>query len=128
MRHRINLVLLALVSVLLPDPVFSAEPVQVVILPFDIHAREEMAYLKTEIPKLLKDELKQEGAVLLEPAIASDPGWRNQIQGASELRALGIQTGADYVIWGSLTRIGSRYSLEARMIAPFEEGPPQTFF
>ena len=66
MRHRINLVIMMLVLVLMPNAAFSAEPVQVVILPFEIHAREDMAYLKTEIPKLIKKELKQEGARLLD--------------------------------------------------------------
>ena len=119
---------MVLVLVLLPNAVFSAEPVQVVILPFEIHAREDMAYLKTEIPKLIKKELKQEGAKLLDPPIASDPQWRQQIKGAAGLRDLGMQTGADYVLWGSLTRIGKRYSLDARMITPYEEGPPTVFF
>ncbi len=128
MRHRMNLIILAWVLVLLPNLTYSADPVRVVILPFDIHAREDMAYLKTEIPKLIKNELKQEGATLLEPPIASNPDWRRQIKGNAELRNLGMQTGADYVLWGSLTRIGKRYSLDARMIAPFEEGPPTVFF
>jgi len=95
MRHRINLVVMVLVLVLMPNAAFSAEPVQVVILPFEIHAREDMAYLKTEIPKLIKKELKQEGAKLLDPPIASDPQWRQQIKGAAGLRDLGMQTGAD---------------------------------
>jgi len=123
-----HLILVTLIFVMLPNLAFSAQAVRVLILPFDIHARNDMAYLKTEIPKLLKNELKQEGASLLEPPIASNPDWRKEITGTEGLRNLGIQTGADYLVWGSLTRIGSRYSLDARMIEPFEEGPPTVFF
>ncbi len=113
---------------LLANFAFAQAPVRVVILPFDIHAREDMAYLKTEIPKQITNELKQEGAVFLEPPAASDPEWQKQIKGTAGLRNLGMQIGADHVIWGSLTRIGKRYSLDARMITPFEEGPPTVFF
>jgi outer membrane protein insertion porin family len=121
MRYRFCLVVLASLFFWLQDAAFGQEPVRVIVLPFEIHAREDISYLQMEIPKLLKRELTEEGAVVLDPAAASNPNWREQITVPAGLRELGIDTGADSLIWGSLTRIGNKYSLDARMISPFEE-------
>jgi outer membrane protein insertion porin family len=48
--------------------------------------------------------------------------------GALHVRQFGIRTGVDYVVWGSLTIIGQRYSLDAKMLSSFGKQPPQVFF
>ncbi|MGB7918495.1 MAG: hypothetical protein WCF40_00405, partial [Desulfobacterales bacterium] len=52
----------------LPVTVLAAKkPVNVLILPFEINAAEDLAYLKTEIPKVIGQNLTQEGATVLSP-------------------------------------------------------------
>ena len=127
MGNRLSVIIIVIIC-WLPKITLALEPVRVVVLPFDVYSRENLTYLKTEIPKLIKGELKQEGAILLEPPIAADVSWRTKVQGTAGIRNIGVKTGADFVIWGSMTRIGQKFSLDARMVAPFEETAPAVFY
>jgi outer membrane protein insertion porin family len=43
------------------------------------------------------------------------------------LKKLGLQTGADYVLWGSLTWIGQQFSLDLKLFEPLSEMRPRPF-
>lgn len=106
----------------------SGQPtVSVVILPFEVHAKEELSYLQAEIPRVLATYLEQEGAKILVLDKASVPLWREQVENISEIKKLGNQTGAEYVIWGSLTWIGQQFSLDAKLFAIRELKKPNLF-
>jgi outer membrane protein insertion porin family len=45
--------------------------------------------------------------------------------GLKHLRELGVQNGADYVVWGSLTRIGTKFSLDTKLLESFEKKAPR---
>lgn len=123
-------VLLTVVVVLLILPIigFAAnKSVTVMILPFEINAVEEAAYLQSDIPKVIGQNLAQEGATVLKPP----PGFEQPVKVSDlslpDLRRLGTENGADYVIWGSLTLIGQQFSLDARLMDVFETAPPKVF-
>jgi outer membrane protein insertion porin family len=111
-----------------PTGAFSQGAVQVIVLPFEIFAKEDLSYLQKEIPELIKRQLKQDGAVVIEPPIAEDVLWRQKIRNIEDIRNLGVRNGSDYVVWGSLTRIGEKFSLDAKMVESFGERPPDAFF
>lgn len=96
-------------------------PVDVVVLPFEVYAAEELQYLGTQVPEMLGRQLQDAGARLATPARpvdAADP---------QSLREAGREAAADFVIWGSLTLIGQRFSIDARMIEPYGEAPPKLY-
>ncbi|MFC1829999.1 outer membrane protein assembly factor BamA [Thermodesulfobacteriota bacterium] len=127
MSRFLSLVLIAIIA-LLPNTIHSQETVQVIILPFEVHAMEDLSYLKSEIPGLIKKQLKAEGAVLLDVDIPPDASWKAVAENTDDIRRLGAKNGADYVVWGSLTWIGQKYSLDAKAIESFGEAPPDIFF
>ncbi|MFC1886601.1 POTRA domain-containing protein, partial [Thermodesulfobacteriota bacterium] len=106
---------------------YTFDRVKVVILPFEIHAQKELSYLKSEAPKIIKQNLAREGAdaIVSELEISS---WKKKAETMDQIRNFGIEQGADYVIWGSLTWIGQQFSLDAKMIESFDENPPLLFF
>ena len=126
--YRLRLCTLILVMGCFPTSVFSQSAVQVIVLPFEIYAKEDLSYLQKEIPELIKRQLKQDGAVMVEPPIAEDVLWRQKIKDTEDIRSLGMRYGSDYVVWGSLTRIGEKFSLDAKMIESFGERAPDVFF
>lgn len=111
-----------------PTAVFSSQSVRVVVLPFEIHSLEEISYLKTEIPRVIKKHLKQEGAIILELDIKDDSLLKKRVQSTAGIRNIGIQTGADFVVCGSLTWIGKKFSMDAKVIDSYGEQPPHTIF
>ncbi|MEJ2638153.1 MAG: outer membrane protein assembly factor BamA [Desulfosarcinaceae bacterium] len=86
--------------------------VRILILPFQVNARSESAYLGQQIPQVLGDYLRDEGAQLLEtPPLTVPPEELT----TTEIRRLAAAAGADQVIAGSYTRIGDDFSLDAHL-------------
>lgn len=104
---------------------FCAPQIRVLILPFIIHAQEQQAYLQAEIPAVIQKRLKEEGALVTILGIKGAGVMDAVASGATRLRELGVQKGADHVVWGSLTRIGTRFSLDAKLLETFSETPPR---
>ena len=96
-------------------------PASVVILPFGIFSEKDLSYLQTEIPAALKKSLELAGArtISLDPLLESE--WRKKAKKIEEIKQLGLQIGADYVIWGSLTWIEQQFSLDLKLFEPRSE-------
>ena len=117
-------------SLLLFNP-HAAAAVKVLVLPFDIHAQEDLAYLQTEIPRTITNDLKQEDVEIIE--IEALGGLSDKIsaergKGIDGIRSIGMFSGADYIVWGSLTRIGQKFSVDAKLLEVVGSEPPDTYF
>lgn len=111
------MILIMLLPFFMPNRTDAEEQVKVIVLPFSIHALAELSYLTTEIPKVIGDHLKQDGAKLLDTTIDPEGAKQMILGGEARIRNFGIESGADHVIWGSLTWIGGKFSLDAKAIA-----------
>lgn len=120
--------LIMFVSVILwvvPQTASALETVRIAVLPFEIHAMKDLAYMKAEIAGIIKKHLKQEGSVIVD--LELEPELWRATMGIDGIRNLGVQNGVDYVVWGSLTWIGQQFSMDAKMIETFSEAPPHVF-
>ena len=102
-----------LLAGLMTDVVSAQQTVKVIILPFKINAREDLSYLQKEIPQVVKSQLEQQGAKVLVIDPTSLESRNMAADSLKDIRELGLQTGTDYVVWGSLTWIGQNFSLDA---------------
>jgi len=112
----------------LADAVYGQEPVRVLILPFEVFAQEDLSYLQQQIPIVIKTQLEQEGAKLIILDQETLKSREMRIDSVAAIRQVGIQTGSDYIIWGSLTWLGQNFSLDAKMLASGKIENPQAFF
>lgn len=126
MAKHVSLILLFAI-IFLAGVAGARQKVSVVILPFRIHAQQEMAYLQKEIPLAIKKQLEQEGANVLILDRQSEPPAGHGDQPFEQIRKLGVSTGADYVILGSLTWIGQSFSLDVKLVAVHKQQPPDVF-
>ncbi len=109
-----------------PVMVFGAERIQVMVLPFEIHAQQNLEYLKDQVPELIQRHMERDGATIVKPEPASAaPGKGLTVEA---VRQLGSQKSADVVIWGSLTWLGQNFSLDARMVDVATDKPQASFF
>nr|HID59782.1 outer membrane protein assembly factor BamA [Desulfobacterales bacterium] len=106
---------------------WAKDSVHVVILPFEVHAGKRLDYLREEIPELIKNRLREEGVTVVEP-ISKSTEMPEEGIGLERLRALGVDSGADYVVWGSFTQIGERFSLDAKILDSYRDTPAETLF
>ncbi|MCX5882980.1 MAG: outer membrane protein assembly factor BamA [Deltaproteobacteria bacterium] len=105
---------------------FGAESVQVMVLPFEINAQQDMQYLKDQVPQLIQRHLERDGATIVKPDIATAASGKEMT--VETIRLLGSQKSANVVIWGSLTWLGQNFSLDARMLEVSTDKPAGSFF
>jgi outer membrane protein insertion porin family len=110
-------ILLVLVALGVPALGWAQGRVTVMVLPFEINAREDLGYLRVEIPKNIRENLAANGATIREASAEAVPGDHEA------LRRLGVEAGVDYLVWGSLTWVGERFSIDAQYLEPFAETP-----
>jgi outer membrane protein insertion porin family len=106
---------LVALSLSIVGPVWAKDDVRVMVLPFEVNAIEDLAYLQEEIPKIISRNLTAEGAIMVEAPVSGvlvDP---------EAIRDIGVDNAADYVIWGSFTMVGQQFSLDIRLMEPFAE-------
>ena len=114
MVRRLLLAVLLLILFFAPA-VSTADTVSVLVLPFEVHASQDLSYLERDIPNVIQEHLETEGAVI----VALDPDRSTAASripdNVDTIRQVGLNAGADHVIWGSLTRIGNSISLDINM-------------
>jgi outer membrane protein insertion porin family len=125
MKQRYFFFLLALILTL-PSWAFSTERVRVLILPFEIFSPEDRSQLKTEIPNVIARQLEDAGAHIVN--VPKEVSLTEGFEGIGQIRQLGSLSGADQVIWGSLTWIGKKFSLDVKMLETFSHKAPEIFY
>ena len=108
-------------------PANGQQQVNVVILPFEIFAKKELSYLQSDLPAALKTSLEQAGARALLLDAVSEPEWRQRVSNLEEIKKLSQQTGAEYIIWGTLTWIGQQFSLDLKLFESLNGKAPSLF-
>lgn len=110
-----------------PCLIFAEDSVRVAILPFSIHAQDEMDLLQNRLGELLEKQLSKEGisAVLFSRKTIAQEDY---IDNKDWLRSFGQRRGVDFVITGSLTLIGGGFSLDAEAVSCDEARPSYSFY
>jgi TolB-like protein len=102
-------------------------PIVVALLPFKVNGPAEIGYLSTAIPEVLATRL-----ATLTPAEQGAVTAALQRRNGAPLteasaRDIGRESGAQFVVVGSLTAVGTRLSLDARIL-PVTSGRPATIY
>ena len=112
----------------IPNAVFGVQTTNVIVLPFDVQSVEDRSQLEAQIADVLKGHLKLEGARIIQVEQDIETLYKEGPAVIEEIRNFGAQYGSDYVIWGSLTILGQKYSLDAQLLQTFGSTPPAVFF
>ncbi len=99
----------------------------VALMPFTIYSQINLDYLQQNILEALSNGLSQQNIPVL-PLSKTQPWLTKKIPSdRKELRAIGKQLEADFLIYGSLTKIGQRLTLNGNLLEIKTEKPPLTF-
>jgi TolB-like protein len=113
-------------SLSVPQTRDPAKVYKVAILPFVIHSQENLDYLREGIYDMLSSRIAAEGKIIvLERTLVERALYEERPMRIDETVAkkIGLRTGADYIVLGSLTKVGDYISLDARLISITEEKP-----
>ncbi|MBI9075584.1 MAG: outer membrane protein assembly factor BamA [Desulfatibacillum sp.] len=103
--------------------VWAESAPKVEILPFAVHTMENLGYLSTQIPMELEKHLDREGAQATVGSVATPGQIDPSRMDIKTLRELGKQASVDYLVWGSFSKVGNRYSLDAKVLSTYVESP-----
>lgn len=100
-----------------------SEEVRVVILPLKIYAKEEIEDFRVKIEEIIEARLAEEGIQAIRADLLRDRiNFSLKGEYSDKMaRELGKQIGIDYMVWGGLTKLGKRISLDLRL-SPVKEG------
>ncbi len=104
---------------------------KVAILPFMIYSQENLDYLREGIYEILTSRITvEERIVLIERSVVERALYEERPTRLDETAAtkIGMRVGADYIVLGSLTKVGNYISLDARLISLTEEKPPLSVY
>jgi TolB-like protein len=119
MRFKHVIILAAALLALIPLGSAAQHPLRVAVLPFTVHSDEDLSYLRNGIWDIISTRIIVEGEVetvdkpLVERFLPDLGGDEITDQGA---RWLGNRVGADYVVYGSITKVGEYISLDAKVV------------
>jgi TolB-like protein len=105
----------------------SGKLYKVAILPFVINSQENLDYLREGIYDILASRITVEGRIeVIDRSIVERALYEERPTRLDEGTAIRIATraGADYVVLGSLTKVGDYISLDARLLNITEGKPP----
>jgi TolB-like protein len=104
---------------------------KVAILPFVINSRENLDYLREGIYDILASRITVENRIeVIDRSVVERVLYELRPLRLDEAVAkeIGLKAGADYVVLGSLTKVGDYISLDARMISVSGDKPPLTAY
>ncbi len=104
---------------------------KVAILPFMIYSQENLDYLREGIYEILTSRITvEQRIVLIERSVVERALYEERPTRLDETAAtkIGMKVGADYIVLGSLTKVGNYISLDARLISLTEDKPPLSVY
>lgn len=96
----------------------AQQTVRVAVLPFTVHSAEDLTYLRNGVWDIISTRLIAEGkiAVVEKPLVERFFADLRGDVSDQQARWLGSRVGADYVVYGSITKVGEYISLDAKIV------------
>lgn len=116
MLKKLYLIPCLLLVVLVAVPVHCRGAVKVGVAPFIINSQEQLTYLSEGIQEMIMNHLLQRGVLVATLAEMQPMFPRGLKTDETRAREIGRTLGVDYVVLGSLTKIGDHSSLDARVV------------
>jgi TolB-like protein len=100
-------------------PLWAKDRNTVAVLPFDIHSAENIEYVRQGIGDMLASRISVNEKVDVigrDLVLTALQGTTRGEIASSDAFSLGKKLTADFVVWGSITKIGSSLSIDARLL------------
>lgn len=97
-------------------PSLAKDKYNIAVLPFTVHSGENLDYIRQGVRDMLSSRLSYHDRLVLtnKEAVAKLLQDKKDLS-AADIRELGRVLEADYVVWGSITKIGANLSLDGRL-------------
>ena len=96
----------------------EAKEVKLALFPFEAHAAEDLTSVQTGIATMLPGRVSMPGQIIVlePPGLKVEAGQKPRVIPAVEQLAMAKKAGADYLLAGSITKMGAVISIDARLV------------
>lgn len=119
--------LIAIQFIFLTD-VPAQRQIRIAVLPFEVYSDKDAADLQKRLQAGILSDLVKSRSFQLVPRNEYAPLIADKRVGEETAAAVGRNTGADIVVFGSLTKLGNSLSIDAKMLYPKKEKSPVGLF
>ena len=119
MKHLCKWLVCLLFLVATGPPLWAKETNSVAILPFSVHSAENIDYVRQGIGDMLSSRISVNEKIVVASrdtvlAAIKDSGVKEPT--LADVYSLGKKLNADFVIWGSITKIGNSLSIDGKLV------------
>ncbi len=127
--HRV-LVILPVFLLMLAAGNSQAGQNQILVLPFEINAPEELEYLQTGLPSMLTSSLRDKGLDVVEPELGQTLITREEISflDVDQARRLALLGDGRFALYGTFNAVDEYISLDARLVDGYGERETVPFY
>jgi TolB-like protein len=119
MRHSYRWVAGLLFLIVSVQPLWAKDRNTVAVLPFSIHSAENIDYVRQGIEDMLASRISVNGKIDVigkDSVIAALQEAAGRELALADACALGKKLNADFVVWGSITKIGNSLSIDGKLV------------
>ncbi|MCE5263569.1 MAG: FG-GAP-like repeat-containing protein [Deltaproteobacteria bacterium] len=101
------------------EPLWAKDKNTVVVLPFSVHSGENIDYVRQGIGDMLASRISVNDRIDVvgkDSVLAALQDSAAREIGAADALAIAKRVSADFVVWGSITKIGSSLSIDAKLV------------
>ena len=119
MKKTISVILFLITILLVAGTLWAKEKYTVTVLPFSLHSAENIEYVRQGIGDMLISRISVSDKIeVTRKDVVQDVLKKT---GAKELnltdvQSIGQQLKSDYVVWGSITKIGNSLSINGKLV------------
>jgi TolB-like protein len=118
MQQKSKIVLILILFLMFSNPLCSAakDKYVVAVLPFTSHSAENIDYVRYGVWDMLFSRISYQDRIqVVDKDAVSNLVRENKDLSSAEILDIGTKLKADYVVWGSLTKIGSALSVDGKL-------------
>ena len=119
MRKSCRWIAPVLFLIALAQPLWAKDKNTVAVLPFSVHSAENIDYVRQGIGDMLASRLSVNEKIDVigrDSVLAALQETAGREIAPADILALGKKLAADFVVWGSITKIGSGLSIDAKLV------------
>jgi TolB-like protein len=101
------------------QPLWAKDKNTVAVLPFSVHSAENIDYVRQGIGDMLASRISVNDKIDVigrDSVLAALRETAGKEIGSADAVAIGKKLSADFVVWGSITKIGSALSIDAKLV------------
>lgn len=119
MQKTFRYIFCLIIFMLAVGSLWAKDTYTVTVLPFTINSAENIDYIKQGIEEMLASRISVPNKInVINKNIVTDELKKSKIKGITETDVynLGKKLNSDYVVWGSITKIGSSISIDGKLV------------